>query len=289
MTEPFEHLRHGGDVWAAAAVAMMSTGCYAVSAVLQEQEASRQQAAERLVRRLLQRPRWWLAVLASVTAAGLHIVALALGPLSVVQPIGVLTLVLALPLGARWAGRTVSRAQWLAAVAVAAGLIAVLAVTPHRPHNLHPGLLGVPEVVGLGLVLVALLIAVSQRLPERGAPVVRATAAAVCFGFASGMTRVAAIGAAPFLVAGALAVAGAAAGFGLAQLAYRNGGLGAPLATVILVDPLVAVLIGVTVLGESVPTGIPRLVLGALGLAATSWGIWVLAHAGEARHDDGRM
>jgi hypothetical protein len=75
--------------------------------------------------RLLRMPRWWLAVLATLAAAGLHVAALGLGPLSLIQPLGVLTLVFALPLGARLAGWVVSRGEWVAAGWVALGLAGV--------------------------------------------------------------------------------------------------------------------------------------------------------------------
>jgi hypothetical protein len=61
--------------------------------VLQEREARRQDAGgAALLRRLVRRPWWWLAVAATVAGAVLHVAALALGPLSLVQPFGVLTL-----------------------------------------------------------------------------------------------------------------------------------------------------------------------------------------------------
>ena len=81
-------------------LAVASTGCYAASAVLQEREAGRQDAGgAALLRGLVRRPWWWLAVAATVAGAVLHVAALASGPLSLVQPFGVLTLVLALPPG----------------------------------------------------------------------------------------------------------------------------------------------------------------------------------------------
>jgi hypothetical protein len=45
-----------------------------------------------------------------------------------------------------------------------------------------------------------------------------------------------------------------------------------------LIDPLVAMLIGVLVLGEPAPVTAVRTTIGVLGLAATSAGIWFLAH-----------
>lgn len=286
--QEFVRLRHHGNLGAAVVVALLSTGCYATSAVVQEQEAARQVVGARLIRQLVRRPRWWMAVAASASGAALHIAALALGPLSVVQPLGVLTLVLALPLGARWGGQKVTGAQWWAAAAVATGLAAVLAVAPHHARHVHPGILSVPAAAGVTAALVVIMVVIATRIPPPGAPVARAAAAGMCFGFASGMTRVAAIGGAPFAVAAAMAAVSALAGFALAQMAYRKGGLGAPLATLILIDPLVAVLIGVAVLGEPVPASPLRIALGLVGLAATTGGIWVLAHSDASPHDRGK-
>lgn len=267
----------GATIGAAVGVALLSTGCYAASAVLQEREAARQPAGGvGLVWRLARRPWWWLAVAATAAGAVLHIVALALGPLSLVQPLGVLTLVLALPLGARLSGQVVTRGQWRAAAAVALGLVAVLTVAPHRVPTvgLTPSvILATTAAVAVGVLG---LVAVAARLAGRGAPVARAAAAATCFGFASAMARIAITGAGPLVLAAALAVTGAVAGLGLAQLAYRTGGLGAPLATQNLIDPLVAVVLGVGLLGEPLQLTPARIAIAGAGLIATSIGIWTL-------------
>jgi drug/metabolite transporter (DMT)-like permease len=268
----------------AVGLAVASTGCYATSAVLQEREAARPgpEGAARLLR-LLRRPMWWVAVVATVAAAGLHVAALAWGPLSAVQPLGVLTLVFALPLGARLAGRVVSRREWVAAGLVVLGLAAVLLVVPPQAP---------PVVVALGVVVAtaavlggvaAGLFGLGAMLPERAAAVGRAAGAAICFGLASGMARLALTGAAPFSVAAAVAAVGAVAGLAMAQFAYRGGGLGAPLATLILLDPLVAVVLGVRVMHEQLRLAPGLIVLGLAGLISTSCGIWMLAqvpHAG---------
>ena len=104
------HLPVAGNLGGALVLAMVSTGCYAMSAVLQEREARRQDAhGAALLLGLMRRPWWWLAVAATVAGAVLHVAALVLGPLSVVQPCGVLTLVLALPLRGFMGGRPVNR------------------------------------------------------------------------------------------------------------------------------------------------------------------------------------
>ena len=70
---------------------------------------------------------------------------------------------------------------------------------------------------------------------------------------------------------------GAATGLAMAQFAYRRGGLGAPLATLILLDPLVAVVMGVTVLREPLRVASGLIALGLAGVVSTAWGIWMLA------------
>jgi threonine/homoserine efflux transporter RhtA len=114
-------------------------------------------------------------------------------------------------------------------------------------------------------------------LPERLVAVGQAAGAAICFGLASGMARLALTGAAPFLVGAVVAVLGAATGLAMAQFAYRCGGLGAPLATLILLDPVVAVVLGVTVLHEPLRVAPGWIALGLAGLISTACGIWMLA------------
>jgi hypothetical protein len=73
------------------------------------------------------------------------------------------------------------------------------------------------------------------------------------------------------------ALTSALVGLVLAQHAYRDGGLGAPLATLTLVDPLTAGLLGVMVLGEPISTSPVRLAIGVAGALLTAAGVAVLA------------
>ncbi|MFC4947943.1 DMT family transporter [Pseudonocardia sp. GCM10023141] len=264
-------------------VALLSTSCYALAAVLQQQEAARQDVVGlTLLHRLIRRPRWWLAVTATITGALLHVFALRFGPLTLIQPLGVSALVLALPLGAAMAKRSVLRSEWGAAVAVVVGLILVLSVVPH--HVRPPEVTAVQLLMAVGgaallvLLLVGLSAALAARNPDhRGAPVVRAASAAICFGFASAMARLLVAGSGPLLLAAALCGTAAVVGFALVQTAYRNGGLGAPLATCTLIDPISAVTVGVVLLGETIPLAPWDVTVGLAGLAATALGITVLA------------
>ncbi|GAA3772537.1 hypothetical protein GCM10023083_07030 [Streptomyces phyllanthi] len=91
-------------------LSLFSAVAYATAAVAQQRLASRGGGTG--VRRLLASGAWWGSVVLNGAGALLHVVALAYGPLTVVQPLGALTLVAAVPLGARLAGRRVGAAEW---------------------------------------------------------------------------------------------------------------------------------------------------------------------------------
>jgi drug/metabolite transporter (DMT)-like permease len=268
----------------AVGLALLSTLGYAYSAVLQERAARRPDpdTPGRAPSRP-RSPRWWVILGATAAGAVLHIAALARGPLSLIQPLGVLTLVLALPLGARLNRQRVTRREWVGATAVVTGLAAVLSVLPHSappPHLTSAGVLGTTAVAAL---VAAGLVALGTRLTgHRITAVVHALAASVLFGTASGMARVAVTGG-PLATAAAVAVLASVIGLGLAQRAYRGGGLGAPLATINLADPVTAALVGIVVLGEPFAATASGIALGALGLLATAAGIGALTHTRPAR------
>ncbi|MBU3868718.1 hypothetical protein KN815_33115, partial [Streptomyces sp. 4503] len=85
----------------AVALALASAVAYATAAVAQERLAAGGRPGR--MPRLLLRGAWWGAVGLNSTGALLHVAALRYGPLTLVQPLGALTLVAAVPLGARLA------------------------------------------------------------------------------------------------------------------------------------------------------------------------------------------
>jgi drug/metabolite transporter (DMT)-like permease len=259
-------------------VALISAMCYAIAAVLQQREAARHDKhGLELIFDLLRRPRWWLAVTSTVTGATLHVVALHFGPLTLVQPLGVSALVLALPLGAWFGGRKVLRAEWAAAGAVVLGLLAVLTLAPRHvpPPTVPPMALAVAVASVLAFLLLCVL--VSTWLPRKAAPVVRAVGSAACFGFASAMARLVVAGEGPILFPMIACAVFAVTGMLMIQAAYRDGGLGAPLATCTIVDPVTASFIGIVLLGEHLRLGIAGGAVGFAGLAATIVGLTILA------------
>ncbi|MBH1938224.1 DMT family transporter [Streptomyces sp. AV19] len=256
---------------------LVSAVCYAAAAIVQERVAATDDDGGWYGP--LRSTPWWGAVALTGLGAGLHVLALAWGPLSLVQPMGALTIVFALPMAALVAHRPVGAAGRRGALLATGGLAGLLALTgPPRTESLAVG--ERPVLAGAVLAGAALLMLAGRRARR---PVVRgvalATAAGVAFGMASVFTKAAAEDLAhgrtgalvPTL--GVIAVL-ASAGMLLSQSSYRGAGLAAPLATVTVVNPVVAAVAGVAVLGEDFRYGV---VGGALaGLAGVVAGVGVV-------------
>ncbi|WP_432117768.1 hypothetical protein [Streptomyces sp. bgisy032] len=275
----------------AVALSLVSAVAYAAAAVAQERLAARSPGPGAL--RLLSSGAWWWSVGLNAAAALLHVVALKYGPLTLVQPLGALTLVAAVPLGARLAGRRVSAVEWKGTALTLLGLGAIL-VTASGPAP--DGVLSVPEALAVAGATAAVIGVLSRPGVRPGLR--HATASGVASGVASALTQTVTVAATdrsgPLLsvqVAGValLVAAFAAGGLLLSQTAYR-GGLGGPLAVVTLANPLAAAVVGLSLLGERLqggPAGVPLALAGA-GLAA--WGVVLLSRPQPARvpADDGR-
>jgi drug/metabolite transporter (DMT)-like permease len=124
----------GGIVLAAGAAA-----CFDGAVALQALEARQVEGAEGgagLLRRLAARPRWLAATALAVAGWPLQVGALALAPLTVVQPTLALGLVLLLVLGVRILGEPATRRDLVAvaAIGVGLGLLAWAAPEETRVH-----------------------------------------------------------------------------------------------------------------------------------------------------------
>ncbi|MCD9140893.1 DMT family transporter [Streptomyces albireticuli] len=265
---------------------LVSAVCYAAAAIVQERVAA---SGEGGAYGPLRRPSWWGAVALTGVGAGLHVVALAFGPLSLVQPLGALTIVFALPMAALLVRRPVGPVGWRGALLATGGLAGLLALTgPARTESLdagqRPGL-------AMGAVVTVAVVSLGARWARR--PVVRgvvlACAAGIAFGMASVFTKAAAEdwtahrtdALVPTLITIGLL---ASAGMLLSQASYRGAGLSAPLATVTVVNPAVAAAVGITVLGEGFRYGLSGGLLAlAAGAVAASGVITLTVHDSDRK------
>ncbi|MBV7694480.1 DMT family transporter [Streptomyces sp. TRM70350] len=269
-------------------LSLVSAVAYAGGAIVQERvaESDGQYAP-------LRRPSWWAAVALNGFGGLLHVAALAYGPLSVVQPLGALTIVFALPMAALFVGRRAGSTAWRGAVMATVGLAGLLSLVGTSDSRSLDG----TQQTGVFLVtagVVATLI-LAGRAAHRH-PTVRAmvlaTASGIAFGMSSVFTKTVAVdwtGGVTSAVLPSLAAIGvfAVAGLLLSQAAYRGAGLAAPLATLTVVNPVVAAAVGITMFGESFRYGTTGTVLAlSCGVVAAGGLILLTAERGERAPDE---
>ncbi|MBZ3905310.1 DMT family transporter [Streptomyces griseiscabiei] len=229
----------------------------------------------------LRRPVWWAAVGLNGLGGLLHVVALAYGPLSLVQPLGALTIVFALPMAALFVGRRAGSTAWRGAIMATVGLAGLLSlVGTADAQSLDTAQRVLVGVVSGGAVAA---LTVAGRAAHRH-PAVRsillAVASGVAFGMSSVFTKTVAVDWTDGVTLSdlpTLAVIGvfATAGLLLSQAAYRGGGLAAPLATLTVVNPVVAAAVGITMFGETFRYGTTGTLL-ALGCGVVAAGGLIL-------------
>lgn len=254
------------NTMAAVVLALASVVAYAIGAVVQH----------RATGRLLTSGTGWLAIGLNATGAALHVVALAYGPLTLVQPIGALTLVAGVPLGAWTAGRRVSRAEWRGVALTLVGFGALLPLTGTR----HGHVLGAPAALAVaaaaGLVV---LFALSLR---GGLGLAAASGVTSAAGSALTLTVLNTTLTWQTVLVGMVTVTLAVGGLLLSQRAYA-GDLGAPLAVLTLTNPVVSSVIGLVLLGERVPGGLVGAAVVGIGVLAAARGIVLLARPSGAQ------
>lgn len=253
-------------------LSLVSATAYAGAAVIQERVAAttpEQPTAP------LRHGSWWASVALNGTGALLHVAALAYGPLSLVQPLGALTIVFALPIAALFVRHKVTKRAWQGALLTTGGLAVLLGLT----DGAEAQALTTTTRIGLAAGTLALVAALTLLGTRMRRPAVRsltlAVAAGAAFGMASVFTKAVTENWTDLLSLGMIAIL-APAGLLLSQAAYRGAGLSAPLATLTVVNPVIAAAIGIAAFGETFRFGATGLALAAFAALVTAGGLVLL-------------
>jgi glycosyltransferase involved in cell wall biosynthesis len=236
--------------------------CYAGGAWLQHGAVGQVRGENKLgaagLLSLLRTPRWLLGVV--VIAGGLvsHLIALGLAPLTIVQPIGVLALPLTVLLYARPNGGRLGRRAIAGMVATVAGLLlfVLIAATGTTSTVVDANAeTAATELVASGLLILCLVCLLAQGNVRC---IVLATGAGISYGYVSLLMRSvmqgfgnAGIAGIPLMSLPFLVIA-LVIGVVMLQHAYSSGPPDLVVACLTVVDPLVAVGLGIGVLGEGV-------------------------------------
>ncbi len=220
-----------------------------------------------LFRLSLRDARWWLGGAGAVANYSLQAAALALGSVMLVTALQVTSLLFALPIYARLVGHRVSRSEWMWAVLLAAAL-AVLVSVGDPSAGYSRGLPGTWMAVALVMGPLLALCVLGARIWSGGpaAPVLLAVVAGSSLALFAVLTK-GAVGAvsggfgallrAPELYG---LIPAALAGMIFQQSSFRAGALTASLPTVTVAKPVVASVLGVLVLGETLRADGPEVV-----------------------------
>jgi hypothetical protein len=238
----------------------------------------------RIIGYLLRNPRWLAGSGAQVGAFAFQAVALQLGQVSVVQPLLVTELVMALVLRRVWIHQAVAGIAWAAGVAACAGLaVFIVAAEPRGGHSGPTSGHWTAAIVAC-VAVVAVLI----TLARYGSPARRAA----LFGAAGGITwaleatfiKSATNDLAQAGLSGlfshwpvyAVAVGGAA-GVIIEQAALQNGPLRVSQPLLVITDPIVSIALSVWLFGEYFVLSSGVLAAAAAGFAVMCAGVVVLS------------
>jgi drug/metabolite transporter (DMT)-like permease len=264
---------------------------YAAASVLQQRAAAALDHEHSLrlglLTRLVQNPAWLLGIVADVAGFGLQFVALSSGTLVVVQPLLVCGLLFALPIGARFGAARLHRSDWLAALAVCAGLAIFLTVAqPANGHqNVRIGTWLALLIPSAAVCAVLLGLAEQHHRKVRHKSVLLSAVAGIAYGVAAALTKAVShqLGHSipgTFVHWQIYVLAGVGIGGMLvAQSAFQAGSLDASLPTMTVIDPIVSILIGAFAFGESLTLGVGRAIVEIAALVLMAVGVFGLARS----------
>lgn len=270
------------------ALALAAALLFALGTVLQQRAGLEEPASgpsSSLLIQMARRPVWLAGIGADALGFGCQAAALGFGRLAVVQPLLVASVVFALPLGAKLTRQRVRPVDIGAAILVTAALVIFLTVAdPAGGRDDAP--LGEWLVAGGACLLVCVpLFLLGQRGPAPRRAAFLGVATGVLFALSAALTKavvdelddgVLTIFTTWHLYA--LAVVGYAS-MTLNQLALNTGALAPAVATSMAFDPITSVVLGVTLLDESLHTSPAGIAGTVVALAAALGGMTVLARS----------
>ena len=225
-----------------------------------------------MLRTLLRRRLWWAGTAAAVIGYAFYAVALAYGSLLLVAPLLVSALLFALPLSAWLSHRRVSRAEWGWAGVLTVALAVFVGLARTAPGDYEGSEVPAVVLAAASILVVAGFLAAAGRFSDWRRAILLALPVGLLFGLVAVLTKVemhiltedGALRALTSPVTYAL-IAIAVIATLLQQSAFHAGSLKASVPAMLVLEPVVAVLVGQIVLGEHLTVSAPSAVaLGAV-------------------------
>ena len=273
---------------AAIVFAILSALSNACSAVLQRLAATGRPAGAQPLWRtaigLVRQPVWLLGALFLAGTFGFQALALYFGPLSVVQPVLVLELIFTLALRVFLLHDDIASRTWSAALTICLGLGAFLVIASPAPGTHVPDAGQWILAVGTRAAAVAALLLLGRYgSPARRAALLGAATAVVWSVDAAFVKQTVDVlahsGPLGLLTSWPLyaMIATGVLGTALLQGAYAAGPLAASQATLLIVDPLFSIWLGIELFGDQLSTGLWPVLGAVVSLAVLAAGVVMLS------------
>lgn len=264
-------------------LSLVAAALFAVAAVFQQQGAATVDDSDALgagmLGALVRRPIWLIGMLADIAGFCVQAWALAVGSLLLVQPLLVTTLLLALPLGARFAKRSLSAAEWGWSALLVGALIAFVILGQPTAGINQPSFGSWIPVLVVCIPLISAFVVVGGSKPHgTQRSLFIAIAAGLLLGLSAPLTKGAVHGFSGGFVDGVVGwelwgmAITASLGTFWQQSSYQAGDVQTSLPTVTVLKPVVAIAIGLTIYQEHlVISGVLDIVLfAAIGAMAVA-------------------
>jgi drug/metabolite transporter (DMT)-like permease len=239
----------------------------------------------RLLTNALRRGVWLVGFAMMIVSFLAQAIALHVGDLSQVQPVLTTELLFLVLILATWFRFRVGLREWAGAIAAAGGLAGFLLCAQPTGGKLTPTTAEWILVGATCVGAIVLAVALARRGPRWWRAAMFGTAAAIGFALTAAFTKVVGDYVAHDWASAfrhwqtyALAVFGVLSVF-LAQNAYHVGPIAASQSSIVLVDPLASILIGIGLFGDDLRTAGPWGVLEAVSLFILFAGAFTLAHS----------
>jgi drug/metabolite transporter (DMT)-like permease len=267
-------------------LALLAACAFAVGSVLQQKGTLAAPAGEedpRFLVQILSRPVWLMGGVLQVAGWVLQAAALDRGSLVVVQALTSLSMVIALPFGARLTHQTVTGREWLGAGAMVAGIVLFLSAGNPLKGTSSASAAAWWSAAMTGVIAVGVLAMLGRHRRGAARALLLGSAAGVCFAFQASVTKVFV----PLVGQGLSAlltnwsvyalITSALLGFVLQQSALKTGILAPAMASSNAITLFASVVFGIIVFDESLSAAGGRMAPTLIGLVMALVGIALLA------------
>lgn len=237
------------------------------------------------VLQMLRTPIWLLGTVLILAGAGLHLIGVTLAPVTVIQPVGILAVPFAVLLAARKNHARPTRGMWLAIAMAVVGIVAFTLFSSRSAAT--DTIIDMRAILFASLAVwggAAVFVVLGAKGPHGFRCLAWATAGAFLYGLATALMKTSIElfrqgRESPVMfwlsVAGLFACYAVGAWF--IQQAYASGPAEIVVGSMTVIDPLIAVAFGITVLGEGrnidLVSGSGMVLMGALA----AWGVTLLS------------